>query len=599
MRLPRIKRPHRAAAGAAVVGALIVAMFATVTVTNASWRDEEWDYAAFSTIDCASPAAHETRGAGKLLSGDLLSVDLDGIVALDGVTATNDGTSSSVAPASSSTLGSDTYANPLSVSALGAINVDLGGALVLPLGADVGLLNQYANASADGTSAGASGVVNDSGAIDLSAIPPGPGMPTFATLELGQVLDSVMGTGLGGGIANLADVRVDVGAVASSTELDGCAADWSGDVYSALDRDYYIAGLRTELESALIGDLVTTGDTALNGLETTVEALAGDAGLLSSLSSAIGVVVGGVATGVGLGTISTTLMLDLDLTDARELLVGTIQDSDGIVTLDLGTGVAIIDTAALFDSVEGLNNQAPNTQLLLNDTVINALSAAVASALSDWVDNVVAAIDAALAAVHVTLMTNIGVKVPVVGTDLGSISLGVDASLEALENGSAPVTAVFTPAGIVCTLLPSACALVGALVTAIVNDLPGPLGDAIYGTLQPAIDSVATPIVTGLLSDLQALSASIVTMLGSSLDFLFGESGVLSLVVNAQNAPDPAEDAGHPLPGWAGGLDAPTVTPYSTGQYDVSAIRLVAVGVLAGGLALDFGRSSAGSNGPA
>ena len=77
---------------------------------------------------------------------------------------------------------------------------------------------------------------------------------------------------------------------------------------------------------------------------------------------------------------------------------------------------------------------------------------------------------------------------------------------------------------------------------------------------------------------------------------LFGPGSLLSIVINAQNAPDPSQAvAGNPLPTWAASLPGPTTNPYSTGQYDVSAIQLVVLGPE--GVTLDLARSSVGANG--
>nr|MDQ2697550.1 hypothetical protein [Actinomycetota bacterium] len=102
-------------------------------------------------------------------------------------------------------------------------------------------------------------------------------------------------------------------------------------------------------------------------------------------------------------------------------------------------------------------------------------------------------------------------------------------------------------------------------------------------------------IVDTLILAIPALTAPIVTLLGETLDVLFGEQALVSLVVNAQNAPDPADGVSGPLPGWAGGLDVFDASPYESGQYDVSALRLVVLGT-ADVVEVDLARSSVGTN---
>src|SRR5690606_24944161 len=135
------------------------------------------------------------------------------------------------------------------VSALSALNAQLGGVLQFDLGAEAGALRQFAEARPTGWSGGSAGSVANAGAIDLAVPSPGGPVPRFATLHLGSVLSQLVGGGFGGGIAGLSEAHLSVGALASYATLDGCAANWSGDVYSSLDREYLLAGLGATLGS--------------------------------------------------------------------------------------------------------------------------------------------------------------------------------------------------------------------------------------------------------------------------------------------------------------------------------------------------------------
>lgn len=580
---------------AATLAAVIAV--ASVVLTNASWRDAEWSHAAVSVLDCDAAGAYATRGAGRLLGGELLGTDLDSIAALEGLTVTNDGVSSTPTPPTATSLGNDAYANPVEVTALSSISASLGGLLTFPVDTDAGVLNQYGRAAANGQSAGAAGMVNDSGAIDPSLEPSGPGTPTFATIELGDILSSQLGSGAGGGVTNLTGVRLAVGVVAATATLDACAARWSGDVYGSLVRDYYIAGLVAELDSPLATDLAATVNAVVAALDADLTAAASDTTLLANTSGAVTTALTPLLGTLEVTDPSTTIALDANLTALDALLSTPIEDAGGIVSIDLATGIVRIDTAALFDQTNGLNNQAPNTPLLLNASVINALTAAVESALSDWTSDVITAAQAALDATNVTATTTLSVVGPT-GTVLGTLSVGLDAPLNALLDGSAPVTASFVEEGGACTTLPAACADVDTLVATIGTSLPATLGPAVASLVATPVDAASTTALAALDTNLQAITAPLVTMLGDSLGFLFGADAVLSVVLNAQNAPDPSEDVGHPEPSWAGSLPGFVADPYATGRYDVAAVRVVGIGALSGGLALDLARASVGSNSP-
>lgn len=104
----------------------------------------------------AAPVA--STGQGRFLSGSALGVNLDDILTVTPANAVNSGGAT------------DTDVHPLDVTALNAVNVDLGGGLNL-LGNNgiltLGAVNQYAAANADGSSVAASGAVTNTGGIGV------------------------------------------------------------------------------------------------------------------------------------------------------------------------------------------------------------------------------------------------------------------------------------------------------------------------------------------------------------------------------------------------------------------------------------------------
>lgn len=587
----------RTAAGVSglLTTAILAATLPGLTLSNASWLDSEWAAGAVvsgpgvGTLDCSLDGTFTTDARGRFLHGSLLGLDLDTIAAIDGVRATNDGATSTATPNTATPLGSDAWANPLDATALSAINLALTGLLQLPLATDTGVYNQYAQAHSNGDSTGASGLVNDSGGIALTAEPPGPHVPKSATLHLGTILETALGSDLSDIVTSLSDLHLGVGAVAAAATLDACDASWSNNLYDHLNRDYRIAGLDLDIESPLVAELVTTVQDAATALQAALNALSSDGDLLDDLGGALVGVAGPLLGAIGLGGTTTTLGLTLDFTAVNDLLDDTISDTNGIVEIDLNGGTINVDIAHLVDSVNGLNNLDPNTQLLLNDTVINTLTAAVTTALADWVTDVIDAVTAALGTVTVDL--DIVLTLPTLGT----VTVGVDASLASMLGGTAEVAASFAPDGIVCTITPVLCTTVEAAVDALMTTSEDALTLALGNVIQPAISLATSTIIGALQTDLQNVTAPLVTVLANTLDALFGEDRVLSILINAQNAPAPPNT--NPEPGWASSMATPSASPYQSGAYGVSALRLDVLGALGGlDVEIDLAHASVGSN---
>jgi hypothetical protein len=557
-------------AGLAIT-ALVAASIPGVAMTNASWNDQEYVHGGLGTVDCATATNFATRGAGKVLGGTLLGTNLNRVADLRGVVVTDGTGGVNVFPSNATEADPNTYLNPLDVTALGSINLSLGSLLQLPLNTPTGALNQYAQAKSNGASSGASGYVSNSGAASLTNDTPSASMPTFATLDLGTVLNQLHL----GAVSNLAGLQVALGAVSSDETLNGCDALWDRDIPSNLTRDYHIAGLTTTVDSPLVGALtsdVTGATTALGTAVGNVGSLAG------SITTGVTGPLNTILTALGLGSVSTTLSASADFSALNSVLDEPVADSNGIVSIDLADGTITVNTAALFDSVNGLNKQQPNTQLLINSTMINALTAAVTSALNDYIADVNTAIQAVLSAVKV----NVSVSIPlsVLGAGGGITVTGTNVSLSTLLDGTATLTTSLN-----CSLIPTLCTVAEVGV----NALLGNVLDALDVPIGTVIDNALTPIATGLVSTLQGVTANIVTLLSSVTSGLFGPSS-LSVLINAQNAPHPAN--GNPLPTWAAALPGPSASPYKTGQYDISAMQVSIAGVLT----IDLAHSSVGSN---
>jgi hypothetical protein len=580
------------------VAAAVVLGAAGVVPSEASWADRQYDTATMQSVLCTDAGSGTSTGSGTLLGGTLGSTDLSTIASVRGVSATNDGTTTTPTPTTATSLGSGAYSNPLSVSALSTIDADLGPALQLPLTTDAGGLNQYARAASDTTSAGAAGAVSDSGGISVTQRTPGAALPRFATVSLGQVVQSALGQNLSSLVTGVTDAQLGLGAVASSTQLSGCTAEWRG-IYTGLVRRYALAGMDATLTSPAVSSLTTTTDAGLSALTAQLTAIAGDSGLLTSLGSGILLALKPALSTLGAGTPTVTLSLTPDFSAVTALLSTPITDASGLFSISPSSGTVTLDLDALMGPAyltsPQINGLAPNSRLLINGTALTALEAAMTSALGSWVSSVIAAVNAALGSVAVNL--TLTAPVSALGVNVGTLFVRTNGlTLAQLQAGAPGITAGIDKSSGLCSIVlvgATLCALVTTVLGNLTPALLASVGQTIGGTLQTALAPTAATVST-LGANLGTATGTLVSTVGGGLTGLFGATGAIQLWANAQNRPDPAELNAGPEPGWAAGLPAPTANPFGTGRYDVAALRMTIRGSATTGL--DLARSSAGSN---
>lgn len=591
------RRTRRRAMGGAAVGLVVAtALVAQMSVvSNASWNDAEWVNAGspVETVDCSSPeGALATRGNGRALSGALLGIDLDDVAEASGVTVTNNGqrdihTPQGALPATAAPA----WADPLNVGLLGqAINLDLGnGLLQLPLDNSTGAVGQFGSASTAGLSQGAAGFINSSGGI---ATAPGSGYPNMATLKLSQLLAQI-NPGAASQLSDVSDVSLNSGAVTGRATLDGCDAAWNGvsprvaapegrSLTSAgnLEREYLTSHLTTDFTSPTVGQLVTGVDTTVTALETAVNGLSSNAGVLTNIKSGVTTLLNGLLSGNTLGvrlgevTISS-LSATIDTSQVRTLLTQGFGDANGVVTLSPSAGTVSIDTAALLAAAypaafgAGLNALPPNTDLLADAVVANALTQAITSALDDWIARVNTALTQAVDAINLTvkLSVTLELKVLLVYVPLVRIDATSTGTLSSMT------TTTSTTALGLNLLTPLIDALIGTLVSGLVSGLGGVVQSAVgtvvdgLRTLPPATLALTSPIITAVSGLYNALYLS----------------GVVQLLVNAQNDP------------FTGGPEPPDWASITPGRYDVAALRIGVLGALGqNDVRLYLGRGSVG-----
>ena len=562
-----MKPPRFVALGLALlVGAsgLVVA-----TPSLASWTDVEFVRTDATAADCTAPGSVDTTAWGRMLTGTLLGTDLDPVAAIDGITVDNLApalTSSATTSGVPTDLGFDAWSTDLALSVLSGL--DVGAGIPLPFDSDTGSYTQYGRATSDGLSVGASGAVTTATGGLASLDDPGSAMPRLATLQLSTLIGSAL-PGLGVDSADLADAGLRIGTVGAIAELDSCGTLWSGAAPGAdLARDYLVQDLGLALTSATVTDVAAELRASIADLETTLDALspAGTAitgPALTAVQSEVASILDLDLLGVDISLASldgATVDVDVDLDPVVDAVSGEL--TDGIVTIDLTTGLVHADLAALFDeaygSSGGLNGLPANTSVL-TAPVLAELSTRAGVLFTDFVDlTLQPALDAALEAATVTVVLDATLRtratvllttVNVLGLDLHTEITGTVGGFTGVPGAPTPVVATtVTEAspGILNTLLALLGISLGSLTTAVTNAVAAPLVTA----LVPVIGS---QVITPLLATATATTASTVSSLTSVTvpAFLVAFDPVLSalqtlvdVTVNAR--PDQPGSVGEP-----------------------------------------------------
>lgn len=496
---------------------------------------------AASPLDC-QPAGtlFDARAGGRLLSGQILGLDLDAIAEVEGAEAVATGTAAV------------TDSNPLSVTALSALRVDLGGVataltdiLSVVANQELGTVNQFARAvpaaeGADTAEIGAAGVVDDSGAIALSPSAANP--PELGTLDLRSVLTQVTGdSAVTALLSSVADLRLDIGAVGARSFTDSLCTVPDPDDTDAVQREYLLAYLRLAAESDLLGGVVTGITEGLDSLTLSTDAL------FDAIEAVPG--VGGILGGLLSALAGEAVDLSLSL-DTASLAAPLPDNVNAPLVLNLGEGSVTVDVASILGGPYTggispfLNNLAPNTRLFVDAPLPTG---ALVSAVDELVDSL---LDRILGLLQVRIQVG---RV----SGLAPTGLLIEGSLAQLLEGQGTVT--LRLAGVPLQL--------GELLGGVLQSVGG-LVEGLVGTL---LDSGGV---------LQVLSANLNQILGALFDVL---SGVVSLTVNAQN--DPA--VGFSAPDYYSAIPA--------GRFDVSTLHVETLGAV-DLLDLSLGRGFTGPN---
>jgi hypothetical protein len=367
----RLGRARRATAlGLIVVGTLLAATVQpTIERSFAAWTDTEWTHGSVGTdlMDCGTDTGYSSTAAGNFIAATVAGVSLDSVVGINGLRATRDGdTPAQVAPSSAqhpdagdADATTDTFTNPLTVSVLQQGVLDLTNLNAsLPVGA-AGMVGEYARVSNTGSSAGASGLVNNSGGVGFTPATTNAQLPAAASLNLASVLP-----------AGVASTSLSIGAVAASAQLDWCAAlessIWGDGTVSGIQRDYEIASLGLVMQVPALKDVRTSATSTVS----------------SFINSELG---------------STP-----EVARATALLANPVIVADSM-TVDLAQGTVSMNLASLLKA--SVNDQAPNTALSLDAAKVTGAIERVSTLVRTWTSAISTELQKAKSTLNVLLTT--------------------------------------------------------------------------------------------------------------------------------------------------------------------------------------------------
>src|SRR5690625_3174284 len=431
------------------------------------------------------------------------------------------------------------YSN-IDVGLLSALQVEIG-SLTLPLISDgeapgllnlgeLGALNGYSASESPYTSSAASGTVTDAGAIDVDLVEGDPSSTDFARVDLTD-LTAQLGVNLDGVID---EVSLGLGALASS------ASATTGEEPVGV---YELAGAELVIDSPAVEDLVETLNTTVGGLNTTLNALLGQEGVVDDLLGGVlpidvSLDLGPLANlGVELG--SPTIALDVDLGSVTDgLLEEPLVSDSGLTTIDLSTGLITVDLAQVHE--EGLNDLDPNTPLLTSSE-LSAITGEINGLLGEEVGNVTEAAQDLLDTTQLTIELDASLT-----AQLLILPVSVDAGVEIQETlaefagvpGAEPPTVrLHVDLGLITELLDALGINLDEL-TDIVADLV--LDDLVAATARPPLAELLD--ADSLISD--TIDGAVTGLLGG-LDPIFDVlPGLLSVTVNEQPTEEPINGEG-------------------------------------------------------
>ncbi|WP_188950265.1 choice-of-anchor G family protein, partial [Glutamicibacter protophormiae] len=417
---------------------------------------------------------------------------------------------------------------PLNVSALGAIELDLGPGVQLPLIGEAGtgllqlgqagVLNSFAEAATATSAKAGAGAVSSGGGIALDA--EGSEAMT-ANVDLTKLLKQLK-------IDNLTDSVIDeasleIGALGSTAEkTDG-----------ALKTEYLVAGAEATIGSPAVEGLTTSLGGVVDGLGTTLNTTLSSDGVLGTITSGL------EAINIDLGLLGrvgvTNSKVALNGVDAaldqvkKDVLQGVISTDTGLVSIDLGTGDIAVDLSKV--TTGGLNGKPENYELLTPAAVqeiADEVTTALSNLVTDLRDTLVAALD------DIDIVVDLGLEVRLlapVTTGDAKITGSVASFLGLVD--TEPTTEVN---------LKLAGLEIGTLVTPLVKGVVGVVRGVIGPVLNPVVDGLAgtiSGIVKGVTDPLEPVFSGVLDQI---VEITLNEQGKTT-IDDPSSDPDSTQEA--------------------------------------------------------
>lgn len=443
--------------------------------------------AAPVTVANAAPE-DQSEALGQVISTDLLDVDLAEL------NTAHTGFPSEIGPEST----------PLNLELLEGLTLDLGDGLSLPLISqpdapgllelgEVGALSSYAESPTGTTSTASAGAVGSDGALNFD--PDNPGEYGEAQVDLTNLFAQVGLDPVTDGVID--EASLGLGATASTATKEA----------GVVSSEYLLAGADLTVSSPLVGGLTNEVDGALGDVGDVVDgALATDGVLGQTLEALAEIDVDLLLAQLEITDAEIGINgLDAALTDLSEtLLVEPLEDENGLVSIDLSTGVINVDLEQVYaDShgVEDLNGLDPNTQLL-DSTTISGITTAVADALgtlstkvTDGVEDVLNNTEVVLdlgaelslldplplnSNIDITVDTTLGYlagtsdEEPVIDADGNLLGIPLDSLTNALSD----------------ILVPAVLDILRPVVGGLIDTAGSGLSDALTGIIDPVLDGL-------------------------------------------------------------------------------------------------------------
>ncbi|MGP5079836.1 choice-of-anchor G family protein, partial [Brachybacterium alimentarium] len=442
----------------------------------------------------------QSEALGRVINADVLDLDL-----------ANAGTSQSGFP-------SDAGPNsqPLNLDAIGGnVELDLG-SLTLPLLGtaedrglldlgEAGVLSSYTESLDATTSTASAGAIGDGGGLDLDGIENG----TYGSANV-DLTDLLAQAGVDGLTDDIVDeLSLQLGALGSTAIADG------DDVTS----EYVVADGQLVISSPLVGDLSTELNSALTDVGTVLNGAVGDEGVLGAVASGVSIdenVLGLVGVKAGGGTIGLT-GVDAALKDAStSLLAEPLEDSNGLVEIDLANGTIAVDLQAL-GGPDGLNGLPANTELLDSET-IGLITGAVTEALGTVTTKAgEVVVDDVLNTVGLKIEIPAKITNPLTGITLASVGIVVDTTVGQLAGTADGDPTVSIDGTLVGISLDQLLGFLNPLLdTILITPLQGVaeglvatattgVTDTLDGVIQPVLDTLS-PVLSGVLTQVVSVT---------------------------------------------------------------------------------------------